>query len=150
MRTADIVSAIVLIALAALSAAGTLDLPYWSDTSPGPAFIARWMALVAAVIGAVLLWEAATRARSSPIEWPGRDGVRRVLMAGGLMWAFLLALPWLGFAIAALLFMLAMLMLVQRRPLGASLLATAITVGASYGLFVTWLQIKLPIGLLGI
>ena len=52
MKTADIVSAVVLLAIAAAAAAGTLDLPYWSEFSPGPAFGARWAAALAAALAA--------------------------------------------------------------------------------------------------
>ena len=150
MKIADMVSAAVLMALAALTAAGTLDLPYWSDVSPGPAYAARWTALLAAILGAILLGEAATRTGSSTIDWPGREGARRVLLAALLLWAFCIALPIAGFAESGVAFMLAMLLGVQRRPLLPSLATTAITVAGCYAIFIVWLQVKLPIGPFGI
>ena len=150
MKVADIVSGLILLALAIAAAAGTLDLPYWSEFTPGPAFAARWIALVAVTLAGLLLWEAATRPAHAAIEWPEREGVRRVALAAVLLWAFFLAMPWLGFGLTAVAFMLAMLLLVQRRALVPSLLATGITVAASYAIFITWLQIKLPLGPWGI
>ena len=150
MKIADIAAGLILLALAIAAAAGTLDLPYWSEFSPGPAFAARWLALIAGVLAILLLWDALTRTESSAIEWPEREGARRVAFASLLLWAFVLALPRLGFGIAGVLFMLAMLLLVQRRAVLPSLIATAITVGASYALFISWLQIKLPLGPWGI
>ena len=150
MRTADIISAAILLALALVAGAGTLDLPYWSEFSPGPAFAARWIALVAAVLAALLMWEALTRTEHAAIEWPDREGVRRVGLACVLLWAFVAALPWLGFTLDATALMLALLLLVQRRPLAPSLLTTAITVAGAWGIFIAWLQIKLPVGVLGV
>ena len=150
MKTADIVSAVVLLAIAAAAAAGTLDLPYWSEFSPGPAFGARWAAALAALLAVLLLIEAVTRTEHANIEWPDREGIRRVMLAIAMLWAFLAAMPWLGFTVCATVLMLAMLLLVQRRPLVASLATTAITVGIAYGIFVAWLQIKLPLGPWGV
>lgn len=150
MKTADITSAAILIALAILVAAGTLDLPYWSEFSPGPAFAARWTALVGGILGALLLWEALTRAQHDPVEWPDREGMRRVALAMGLIWTFFIALPWLGFAASASLFMLAMLLMVLRRQPWPAFAATVITVAATYGIFIAWLQIKLPQGPFGL
>ncbi len=150
MRRADIASAAVLLVLAVIVAAGTLDLPYWSEFTPGPAFAARWVAFVAAVLAASLLWEALTRSEHAVIEWPDREGLRRVLLACALLLAFLLAMPWVGFTLDATLLMLAMLIGVQRRGLLASLAATAITVAGAWGIFIVWLQIKLPAGPWGI
>jgi len=150
MRRADIVSAALLLVLAAVVAGGTLDLPYWSEFAPGPAFAARWVALVASILAAVLLWEALTRREHAAIEWPDREGMRRVVLACVLLWAFLAALPWLGFTVDAALLMLAMLLGVQRRRPIPSLVATAITVAGAWGLFIAWLQIKLPAGPWGI
>lgn len=150
MRKADMVSAVILLGLALLAVVGTLELPYWSDVSPGPAFASRWVGVIAAVLGVLLLGEAATRTDASVIEWPERDGARRVLLTCVLLSAFGLLLPYAGFALAGVAFMLAMLLGVQRCPLLPSLLATVITIAGCYGIFIGWLQVKLPLGPWGI
>lgn len=146
MRTADITSSAILLILALVAATGTLGLPYWSEFSPGPAFAARWTALVAAALAALLLWEALARSEHVPVEWPDREGLRRVALTSVLLWAFLALLPWLGFTLDAALLMLIMLLGVQRRRLVPSLVATAIAVAGTWGIFIAWLQIKLPLG----
>ncbi len=150
MRKADMISAATLLGLALLVATGTLQLPYWADVAPGPAFAARWVALIAAALGLILLWEAATRRDDSAVEWPDRDGLRRVLTTGGLLWAFAIALPYAGFVVSALAFMLAMLMVVLRRAPLPSVVASLITVAGGYGIFIAWLQVKLPLGPWGV
>ena len=150
MRRADLAAGAILLGLALLVAGGTLELPYWAEVAPGPAFAARWVAVLAAALAAILIWEAWTRIEDSAIEWPERDGIRRVLLTGGLLWAFAAALPYAGFAASALVFMLAMLLGVLRRALLPSLLAALITVGGGWAIFFAWLQIKLPVGPWGI
>ena len=150
MRKADMISAALLLALAAVVATGTLELPYWADVAPGPAFAARWVAMLAAVLAAILFAEAAQRTSDCAIEWPDRDGVRRVLATCALLWAFAVALPYAGFVLSGFVFMLAMLLGVLRRAPLPSLLASLITVAGGYGVFIAWLQIKLPLGPWGI
>lgn len=150
MRKADMASAAILLGLALLVFTGTLQLPYWADVAPGPAFAARWVAVIAAVLALVLMWEAFTRTSDSAIEWPDRDGLRRVLATSGLLWAFAVALPYAGFALSAFVFMLVMLIGVLRRAPMPAVLASLITVTGGYGIFIAWLQIKLPVGPWGI
>jgi putative tricarboxylic transport membrane protein len=146
MRVADIVSGAILFGLGVLAAAATLELPYWTETTPGPAFAARWVALIGVVLGTMLIAEALSRTDSSAIEWPEREGIRRVLLTIALLWAFCVLLPTAGFVLSALAFMLTMLLGVQRRQLLPSVLASAITVAGCYGIFIVWLQVKLPMG----
>lgn len=144
------VSAAILLGLALLVVTGTLELPFWADVAPGPSFEARWVALVGALLAAMLFVSAWVRKEDSSIDWPDGDGVRRVLLTCALLWGFAIALPFAGFAASGFGFMLAMLMGVLQRPPLPSLLASLITVAGGYGIFITWLQIKLPLGPWGI
>ncbi len=150
MRKADMTSGAILIGLSGLVAIGTLELPYWPDVTPGPAFAARWVALVGAVLGIILFWQAAGRGEEFPIEWPEPAGTRSVVYACGLLWLFCLSLPFAGFVTSGAVFMMAMLVGVQRMPVWPSALATLITIAGGYGIFIKWLQVKLPLGPLGI
>ena len=149
MRKADMTSGAVLIGLGAVVATGTLSLPYWSDVTPGPAFAARWVSVISVLLGGLLVWQAFSRAEDFPIEWPDHAGAMSVVRTSSLLWSFCLALPFAGFALAGAVFMMAMLMWVQRRPLWPSVLATAITIGAGHAIFIKWLGIKLPLGPFG-
>lgn len=144
------VSAVVLLGIALLVAAGTLHLPYWADVAPGPSFEARWVALVGAGLAVLLFMQAWRNREEAALDWPDRDGLRRVLMTCALLWGFAIALPYAGFAASGLVFMLAMLMGVLRRAPVPSLVASLITVAGGYAIFITWLQIKLPLGPWGI
>jgi hypothetical protein len=62
----------------------------------------------------------------------------------------LLAVPALGLILSGVALCLFLLLAVERRPLIPSLATTAITVGIVYGVFIAWLGISLPQGVLGI
>jgi hypothetical protein len=84
------------------------------------------------------------------IEWPDRPARARVaLTLGGLIAVPLLA-PWLGLLPALSLLVAFLLLVVLRRPLWPSLATLAISIGMVYGIFVGWLNVPLPKGILGI
>ena len=150
MKILEIATAVFILALAALVVVGTSDLPYWSDTTPGPAFAPRWVALAGAVIAALLLLYTLRRTDHEAVEWPHGEAMRRVLLAGASLWLFLFLLPVLGFVVASTLFMLSLLLAVQRRSLVPSLITTFVTVAGTYGVFGLWLAIDLPKGPFGL
>lgn len=150
MKTLEIATAVVVLTLAAVTVIGTSELPYWADTAPGPAFAPRWIALAGVVISVLLLAYTLRRTDHETVDWPHGEAMRRVLLAGASLWLFLFLLPTLGFVAAAALFMLALLLLVQRRSLGPALLTTAVTVAAAYSIFGLWLAIDLPRGPFGL
>ena len=63
---------------------------------------------------------------------------------------FLVVLPLLGFVLSATVFMLSLLLLVQRRSLVPSLITTVVTVAGTYSVFGLWLAIDLPKGPFGL
>lgn len=66
------------------------------------------------------------------------------------LWLILLAAPWLGLVGAIAAFTLFLLLVVLRRRALPSLFATGLTLALVYGVFVLWLGIPMPTGLLGV
>lgn len=156
MRRVDLGVAAGALALAGLVAAGTAQLPFWADYAPGPSFVPMGVAAAGAVLALLLGAEAlrsvgpASGEDDIIAELPDGDGVRRVVLTFGCLLLFgLLAVP-LGFVGTAGLFMLAVLVPVLRQRILPSLLATGLTVGLIWGVFVFWLGIALPKGALGL
>ena len=150
MRTVDIVSAIVMLALSAAVFFGTLGLDYWAEFAPGSAFAPVWVAVAGAVLGALLLVSALKRTDDEPHGFPDRTGMFRVVSVAAALWAFVVVVPLLGFIGTGALFSLLLLLVIERRPLVPSLLTTAVVIGLVYGVFVAWLGISLPQGVLGV
>jgi hypothetical protein len=72
-----------------------------------------------------------------------------VLLGIAALWLLFVLLPVLGTLIASIVFMLAFLLVVERRPLVPSLITTAITVLMFETVFTLWLGIRLPRGIFG-
>jgi putative tricarboxylic transport membrane protein len=149
MKILDIATAVFMLALSALVVVGTSNLPYWSGTTPGPAFVPRWVALAGAVLAVLLLLYTLNRKDHEPVEWPHAEAMRRVLLTGATLWLFFVLLPLLGFVISGTLFMLSMLLLVERRSLVPALITTVVTMAGAYSIFGWWLAIDLPKGPFG-
>jgi hypothetical protein len=150
MKAADIVSAVVMLVLSGVVFVTTRDLPYWADFAPGSAFAPFWVAATGAVLSIMLLVGALRRQTNPQVDWPERTGLQRVILTAGGLWAVVAAAPVLGLVASAVLFMLYLLLAVERRRLLPSLLTTTITMVLVYGVFVAWLGIAFPKGLLGV
>jgi putative tricarboxylic transport membrane protein len=149
MRTLDVAPAVVMLGLSAVVYGATRDMPYWSEFTPGPAFLPTWVAGAGVLISIVILAQAFRKGGTASPEWPDRAGGARVLLTtAGLVLCVPLA-PHLGFVVIAVIFMLGMMLGIFRRKLVPSLLM-AVGIGALiHGVFVWWLKVALPSGPLG-
>ena len=149
MRTVDVAPALVMLCLSAVVYGGTRDLSYWSEFTPGPAFLPTWVAGAGALISIVILAQALCKGGPGKTEWPDRaGGVRVLLTTGGLALCVPLT-PYLGLVVTTLVFMVGMMLGILRRKVVPSFL-TALTTGLLiYTVFVWWLKVALPTGPLG-
>ena len=150
MRGVNIAAALVFLALSAILVIGTWDLAYWSDFAPGPAFAPRWIALAAAILALLLLTQELRRPSREPAGFHEAAAWLRVVLTIAAMSAALAAAPWLGFVATVALLTLFVLLAVERRRLLPSLLVAALTTALVHGVFVAWLNVALPKGVLGL
>lgn len=154
MRREDVVVGLVLAGIfgAALWEAWTFQ--YSTEFAPGPGFAPVWLSAIGvalALIIAVGAWRAAPRQAASgaapePLDRKGLGRVAATLIGLVVMLALV---PYLGFVTSVLLFLLFLTLAVQRlRPL-TGLLASGITVGLVYVVFVRLLGVPMPVGPLG-
>ncbi|HSA88607.1 MAG TPA: tripartite tricarboxylate transporter TctB family protein [Burkholderiales bacterium] len=142
--------ALLMLALSAAIAFDTRSLSFWADTTPGPAFLPVWLAIAGAVLFVLRLAEARRLGSGVPFQWPERVALARVAWAfAGLVAAPLLA-PLVGLVLALAAFVAFLLLVVLRQALWPSLTTVAITIGLVYAIFVGWLGVPLPKGMLGI
>jgi putative tricarboxylic transport membrane protein len=149
MRMSDVVPALLMLVLAGAVALETRSLGFWSDTTPGPAFLPVWLALAGVVLCVLRLIEA-RRLRAGKIEWPDKPALVRVATITTALAAIPILAPFLGLVTALALFVAFLLLVVLRQRLWPSLTTLAITVGVVYAIFVWWLRVPLPTGVLGI
>lgn len=149
MRWSDVIPALLMLALSGAIALDTRSLAFWSDTTPGPAFLPVWLALAGVLLFVLRLAEA-RRVRADLVQWPGKPALARVgAIVAGLAAVPLMA-PFAGLVPALALFVLFLLLGVLRQPLWPSLATVGVTTGVVYVVFVGWLGVPLPKGPLGI
>jgi putative tricarboxylic transport membrane protein len=143
-RLAAALPPLFMIGLSAAVWFGTSELRIWRGITPGPRFFPMILAGIGALLG-VLLLLAQTRGTDAGVtELPDRHGARQV--GATLVALFLLALgsPVLGMVPMVALFVLAMLLLVLRQRLLASLSAAVLVALGLQLIFVQWLGVALP------
>jgi putative tricarboxylic transport membrane protein len=150
MRTLDVISALIMLVLSVAAFAATRHLPYWADFAPGSAFGPFWVSAAGVVFSLSLLVGALRRKANPPVDWPDRSGFMRVGLAAGALCVMVALAPLLGLVATSILFTLFLLVVVERRPIAPSLLTTGVTAALVYGVFVAWLGIAFPKGLLGV
>lgn len=149
MRMSDVVPALLMLALSGAIALETRGLSFWADTTPGPAFLPVWLAIAGVVLFALRLAEA-RRLRGATVEWPDRAALARVATIFAALLVVPLLTPLLGLVPALALLVAFILLVVLRQALVPSLATVAVTTGLIYGVFVLWLKVPLPMGLLGL
>ena len=148
MKKSDVVPALLMLVLSAAIAFDTRSLSFWHDTTPGPAFLPVWLAVAGAVLFVLRLVEA--RRSREVIAWPDRAALVRIVVIFGALALVPLVSPLVGLVLALALFIAFLLLAVLRQPLWPSLAAVSITIGLVYAIFVGWLGVPLPKGLIGI
>ena len=150
MKRLDYAAAAVMLLLAGVIVLATQDLTFWDDFGPSTRFMPLWVAGVSALLAVLLIVEAARRSSDAPVDWPDRLGIRRVALTFAAIVGFIAIVPWLGFVLATAVFVLVMLVGVERRPVLPALLTAAITTLLIQAVFIWWLSISLPKGALGV
>jgi putative tricarboxylic transport membrane protein len=149
VRSADRVTAVLLLAFAVAFSAGALkQYSWWGPGGPGSAFMPFWLGLVMAVLAVMLL------IRSLRNPWPGHswlprgEGLRDLLVVLGVTAAFVAALNVTGMVIGTALYLLVLVRYLGRHPwwmTGAIAVAAA---GFNWLVFVRWLRVPMPEGIL--
>lgn len=150
MRRLDMIIAIAVMLAAVIALVGTSDLPYFlSDEVPGPAFMPLLVGIVALVLGAVLFIQALRGDEDDELNWPGRSGFRRIILCVLALIALMAAAPYVGLVPGFVIFLLFMLLVVERRAFWPSMLTTLVTMALVEGVFVQWLRVSVPYGPFG-
>jgi putative tricarboxylic transport membrane protein len=122
---------------------------YWGPTGPGSGFLPFWLGLTMAVLAAGLLLRA-RRAREPGARWlPEGAGLRRLVIVLGVTAGLVALLKVIGMAVGTVLFLVAILRLVEGMAWRSTL---AIAIGAAvfnYLVFTYWLRVPFPVGVLG-
>lgn len=144
MRLVEAVPAVFLIIVSGLVLAGTSNLTYWADITPGPRFFPVWIAGISIVLSVALLVQLRRGTDTGVTELPDRSAFVRIALTIAAMAAFAVAAPLVGMVVAVVAFMLFILVGVLRQRAQSSAIAAGIIAGAIELIFVRTLKIALP------
>jgi hypothetical protein len=150
MRRLDMLVALVLLLASGIMLAGTRELGFWNDFSPGDRFMPVLVAVTLGLLSLALLvtaWRGAGAGET--VAWPDSGASRRVAAFAASIVAFAVAAAWLGFVTASFGFVFLTLVLILRKPIVTCLLAATLTTGLVQGIFISWLGLRLPTGPMG-
>jgi len=150
VRAADRFAGAALLALGVAFAAGALkQFAYWGENGPGPAFLPFWLGLAMALL-ALALFVGALREKDPGEAWfPRGEGLRRLLVVLGATVALVALLDVAGMVVGTFLYLVGLFRFVDRQPWRLGV-AVALGVAAlDYLVFVHWLHLPMPVGMLG-
>ena len=149
MRRADRISGVVLLIFGAGFAGGGYQYPYWTPTGPGSGFLPFWLGLAMAVLAAALLVGAARRPDPGEAWLPEGRGLVKLITIVIATVAFVWLLPVLGMTLATFLFLVGILRFLERHSWVATVGVALATSAVNWLVFIRWLNVPFPIGILG-
>jgi putative tricarboxylic transport membrane protein len=141
--------------LAALVVAGILGyqaagLTYYTRLGPGPGFFPRWLCGLLALLALALIARATwSRDDAARIPAPDRQAARRILVVVAALFAVAVVTTTLGFRLTMLAFYLTVIGALGRWRWIETPLLAVLGSFATYYVFVRWLRLPLPAGILG-
>ncbi|HEX6321758.1 MAG TPA: tripartite tricarboxylate transporter TctB family protein [Burkholderiales bacterium] len=151
MRSADRITAALLLAFAVAFSAGALkQYQWWGPGGPGPAFLPFWLGLVMACLAAMMLTRS-LREKNAGAAWlPRGEGLRDMLVVLGVTVAFVALLRVTGMLLGTAIYLVVLVRYLGRHPWWLALLVAAAAAGFNWLVFVRWLRVPMPEGVLWI
>jgi hypothetical protein len=150
VRAADRVGAAILLVLAVVYAAtAARHYTYWSPNGPGSGFFPFWLGVALAVLSALMLVSAVRRPDPGPAWLPTGHGAARFVVVVLVTAIFIALLPVLGMVLGTAIFLALLLKLLEGHSWRATLGVAVGAAVANWALFVAWLKVPFPVGVLG-
>lgn len=150
MRTADRIGAAILLALAiAYTATAAGRYTYWTATGPGSGFFPFWLGLVLAVLSTLLVVSAVRRPDPGPAWLPTGHGAARFVVVVLVTAVFIALMPLLGMVLGTAVFLAVLLRMLEGHSWRATVAVAVGAAVANWAIFVLWLKVPFPVGVLG-
>ena len=151
MRSADRITAALLLAFAVAFSAGALkQYQWWGPGGPGPAFLPFWLGLVMACLAAMMLTRS-LREKNAGAAWlPRGEGLHDMLVVLAVTVVFVATLKVTGMVLGTALYLAVLVRYLGRHRWWVTL---GIALGAAFFnwlVFVHWLRVPFPEGVLWI
>jgi putative tricarboxylic transport membrane protein len=146
VRSADRITAVLLLIVSAAFAAGALRYyKWWGHDGPGSAFLPFWLGAVMAVLAAMMLFRKTIRSSVSLL--PEGEARNRVLAVLGITAAFIALLKVLGMVVGTALFLVVLVRYLGRHPWRVTIAIALAAAGLNWLVFVYWLRVPMPEGM---
>ena len=149
MRRADQISGALLLIFGAGFVVGARQYPYWTPTGPGSGFLPFWLGLAMAALAIGLLVGATRRPDAGSAWLPGGRVLVRIVVVIVATAAFIWLLPILGMTVATFLFLVGILRFLEGHTWLATIGVAVATSAVNWLVFIRWLNVPFPVGLLG-
>ena len=151
MRSADRITASLLLAFSVAFSAGALkQYQWWGPGGPGPAFLPFWLGLVMAFLAAMMLTRSLREKDAGEAWLPRGEGLRDMLVVLGVTVAFVALLRVTGMVLGTAIYLVVLVRYLGRHPWWLTLLVAAAAAGFNWLVFVRWLRVPMPEGMLWI
>ena len=151
MRSADRITASVLLAFSVAFSAGALkQYQWWGPGGPGPAFLPFWLGLVMAFLALGMLIRSLKQQYAGDAWLPRGEGLRDMLVVLGVTVAFVALLRVTGMVLGTAIYLVVLVRYLGRHRWWLTLLVAAAAAGFNWLVFVRWLRVPMPEGMLWI
>ena len=151
MRSADRVTAALLLAFAVAFSVGALkQYQWWGSGGPGPAFVPFWLGLVMALLASMMLIRSIRQQHPGGTWFPRGEGLRDMLVVLGVTVAFVALLRVTGMVLGTAIYLVVLVRYLGRHRWWVTLLVAAAAAGFNWLVFVRWLRVPMPEGMLWI
>jgi len=151
VRNADRITAALLLAFAVAFSAGALkQYQWWGSGGPGPAFMPFWLGVVMALLALMMLLRSMKQQDRGGAWFPRGEGLRDMLVVLAVTVAFVALLNILGMIIGTALYLTVLIRYLGRHPWWRTLAIALAAAGFNWLVFVHWLRVPMPEGMLWI
>jgi putative tricarboxylic transport membrane protein len=150
VRNADRISAALLLAFAVAFAAGALKYySWWGPGGPGSAFLPFWLGIVMGALALMMLLKSLRQKNPGDAWLPRGEGLRHMIVVLAVTAAFVALLKVVGMILGTALFLVALIRYLGRHPWWLTAAVAVAAAGFNYLVFVHWLRVPFPEGMLG-
>jgi putative tricarboxylic transport membrane protein len=145
VRSADRITAVLLLALSVAFVAGALKYySWWGSGGPGSAFVPFWLGLVMAVLALMMLLRSLKEKDPGAAWFPRGEGLRDMLVVLGATVLFVALLRVTGMVLGTALYLAGLIWYLGRHRWWVTLAVALAAAGFNYLVFVHWLRVPFP------
>ena len=148
MRSADRVTAALLLAFAVAFSVGALkQYQWWGSGGPGPAFMPFWLGLVMGLLALSMLLRSLKQKEPGAAWLPRGEGLRDMLVVLAATVAFIALLKVTGMIIGTALYLAFLVRFLGKNRWWVTLSVALAAAGFNWLVFVHWLRVPMPEGM---